>query len=174
MKETAVNKLPYPEVADSPNGAAQIKALADALDVLKWGSRNLKPTMGVVQATSNLTLTESYADVAGGVLEITPAVASLLKITTIFRFTGVGEAGSGVSMVGTVKLDAAAEEARVAASNAHSGGAESQATVSQVHLLSLTAAKHTIKLRAKKFGGGGTTGLLVAADTCFMYELVAS
>jgi hypothetical protein len=46
-----------------------------------------------------------------------------------------------------------------------------EATVVQVYGLALTAAAHTIKLRAKKEEGDAT---VKAAGTAFSYELIAS
>lgn len=169
MAETPVNKLPYPVDADIPNGPAQIKALADALDALKWGSRNLKPTAGVVQASESLSLSGAYQDVPGTSLEITPAVASILKVTAVFEFRA-GEVTA--EYAGTMRLDAADQTplALLGVSNV----SPSKATVVQVYSLALTAALHTIKMRARRSSGasGGTLG--GEGSTRYLYELIAS
>lgn len=79
-KTTTVNALPYPEDTDAPNGPAQIKALAELLDTLKYGSRNLKPTVEEKQQSEDMTLTESFVLVPGLKYEVTPAVASKLIV----------------------------------------------------------------------------------------------
>lgn len=159
--ETSVNKIPYPKDADAPDGPTQIKALAELLDTLKWGSRNLKPTAGIIAGNEDLTLTTSYQDVPGAKLEYTPPVAVNLHILTVFDFLAEsttpehepgGEPGEAF---GSVKLDSAAEQTPLAKFDIDGLG---RATVSQVHSLALTAAAHTIKLRAKKGGGNAVCG----------------
>lgn len=166
--ETPINKIPYALDADAPDYPTQGKATAELLDTLKWGSRNLKPTVGVKQAEKDLTLTGSYQDITmvGGNLEITPVVASVLLVIPTFDFNvaGVGAHGNG-----TVRLDAA-DQARTAEWG-NGGGTDSwqSKTVSQNYALSLEPGAHTIKMRAK-----GSGGSLIAANTSFLYLLLAS
>lgn len=167
MAETPVNKLPYPTDADAPDGPVQIKALADALDVLKLGSRNLKPTIDIISASGDLTLTGSYQDVPGCVLEYTPPIAMNLFVLAIFEMQG-----SPGECWGSIKLDEEAESAALAKSSNDAG--TDRHTVSQVYKLALSAAKHTIKLRAKKGPAeANNTGIVRTAGTRFLYLAVA-
>lgn len=168
-KTTTVNAIPYPEDADAPDGPVQIKALAELLDTLKWGSRNLKPTTGIVEATETLGLTGAYQDVKGTTLEITPAVASILKVTAVFEFRA-GEAEARYE--GTMRLDAADQTptARLNVANV----APSSANIPQVYSLALTAALHTIKMRAKRSSGASGGAVGGEGNTRYLYELVAS
>ena len=162
-KTAAPHEIPYYLGTDKPpDMAAVTKAMADRLHLRL-------PTAGLVQASASLGLTGSYQDVAGTTLEITPAVASILKVTAAFEFragevTGVYE--------GTMRLDAADQTptACIGVTNV----APSKIVVCQVYLLALTAAAHTIKMRAKRTSGasGGTLG--GEGNTRYLYELVAS
>lgn len=166
---SAVNKIPYSLGTDKPPDVPAVtKAMAEALDALKWGSRNLKPTVGVKAATESLALTGSYQDVVGTTLEITPAVASILNITAIFEFR-LGEAAARFN--GTIRLDST-DQTPVAAYEA--SGAGNRATVSQVYSLSLTAALHTVKMRAIRASGASGGVLGGEGSTRYLYTLVAS
>jgi hypothetical protein len=167
MKATAINAIPYPEDSDAPNGPQQIKELATLLDVLKWGSRNLKPTLVLKSATKALELTTSYQDVTGAVLEITPAVASVLKVTIIADLTVLGPGGSAQA---SIKVDSETEDAAVAHLD-NDTAASLRVTASQIYVVTLSAAAHTIKMRAKKVGGTATAN---TAQTRIMGELYAS
>lgn len=180
MKETTVNKLPYPEDTDAPDGAAQIKALVDLLDTLKWGSRNLKPTLGLIQATTGATALESnFADVPGAVLEITPDVASNLAIVTFadLEETGPTSTTTIARPYSTIKLDAEADHSRwgTIQSGIIGNGTNItpfvRGTAVQGYVLALSAAKHTIKLRAKRSGASGNVN---GAGSGFLYLLAAS
>lgn len=174
MKETA-NGLPYPEDTDSPDGPAQIKALADALDVLKWGSRNLKPTVGVVGCSADLNLTNAYQDVPGTELKITPAVASTLLVVASFNFIFETVDGNYRAQ-GTMRLDSTDQEGRVAnAGGLIKASIDTPVHGMQVYALALTAAAHTLKMRAK-YDVRETGGNIRIQDlgTAFLYALVAS
>lgn len=168
-KTTTVNAIPYPEDTDAPDGPAQIKALAELLDTLKWGSRNLAPTVGMVNASGGLLLTESAVDVPGAVLEITPAVASKLLVVSSFRLMARNSGGAS----GSIWLDGvkSSKECGVSLTGTTTGAASS-VSVPLYEVLTLTAAKHTIKLRAQKEGTVECT--LTASGTGFLYVLVAS
>lgn len=173
-KTTTIHGLPYPEDADSPDGPAQIKALAEALDALKYGSRSLKPTALVAGASGTLSLTEAFQDVSGMVIEVAPAVASILLVTAVFDLESiVGKAEwSGDSFqaeaYGTVKLNSGADQTRQATllhiqsgkinPSSGLGGADGaytlRGTFSQTYALALTAGSHTVKGRAKRNGNG--------------------
>lgn len=119
--------------------------------------------MGVKSASGDLTLSASYEDVPGTTLEITPNVASILKVTAVFHFSTISPGGAH----GTVRLNAE-DQAEVASLNTT---VESAGTVGQVYLLQLPAAKNTIKLRAKRNGAAGKT---LAVSTRYLYELTAA
>lgn len=166
-KTTAVNNLPYPEDTDAPDGPAQIKALAELLDTLKWGSRNLKPSIGMKgMSADSLELTTSYQDIEGCKLDITPAVSSNLFIVAAFDMQVISE--SAPELLGAIKVDAEAERERLARLYAANG---TRATTILVDVIALTAAAHTIKLRTKRVGGAGKVWKL---GTGFGYLLVAS
>lgn len=175
--KSAIYEFPSPEDAESPNGPAQIKALADKLDGTQWQSRSLKPTVGVKQASGALlVLTTSYQDIPGTTLEITPAVTSILRIWAVFGFQAQILSGVEESVAfGITNLDGVDQLAQYA----QLGVVSAATVIGQGALatnLSLTAAiKHTIKLRAKKTGTGSTAVLgLQPAPTHYAYELIAS
>lgn len=136
-------------------------------------SRKFKPSTGVIAATSNLVLTESYQDVPGGKLEITPAVASKIMIVVFFDFFVA--LGSGQAL-GSISLDGGAENAKTANSEAFLPTWTSETglrqTVGQVYELSLTAASHTIKMRAKRVVG--TSSYAVNKEGSQMLYFLAS
>lgn len=206
MPATTSNGNPYPLDADAPDGPAQIKALAEALNSIpakllasdsveeakikdlavttkkianaaiatakladgavtepKLGdgagtSRKLKPTAGLIAASSNLVLTGVYADVPGGVLVITPAVPSVLVVIATFQF-------SNSSTIGSLSLDGETEDGRAAVGT----GA---GVASQTYFIGLSAAKHTIKMRAKRTAE--VTREALAEGTGLVYMLFAS
>lgn len=130
-------------------------------------SRKAKLTCGQVEATENLTIaSEAFADVVGAELKITPAVASLLKVTAVFDVEG-GSAGSVI--IGGLNLDGV-DQTRVAVYK--TGTANTQTMITQTYVLALSVAAHTIKLRGRRNAGEG--GKILSAHTGFMYELVAS
>lgn len=170
MDETAINKLPFPEDTDAPNGPEQIKALADALDVLNWGSRNLKPTVGIKRCSTELSLTEAFQDVAmtGGDLAITPAVASNLIVVAQIA---VGSATNGSDHEFAFKVDAEAE--RESTNLFPGAGVGNRVIVPHIDVIPLSAAAHTIKLRARAIPNTGPPK--VKNDgTWFAYALFAS
>ena len=121
-------------------------------------SKKLKPTAGVITASGESTLTASYADVSGAKLEITPSVASLLLVTAVFDFEveTVATPGAVVEAVGSLKVDSESEQSIGAIFSKKSLGTVDalRNSASQTYALSLTAATHTIKMRAKKNGEG--------------------
>jgi hypothetical protein len=146
--ETSVNKIPFPLDADAPDGPTQIKALAELLDTLKWGSRNLKPTAGMLgPEIAPLELTGSYGDLPGITQEVTPAVASNIFVVGLFSMMEL-TAGGGIAE-GTLKLDATDQLGPTAF------GTVLNTYTASAWILSLSAEKHTIKLRAKRSGGSG-------------------
>lgn len=145
-------------------------------------SRKLKPTVGTKAASADLALGTSYADIAltGGDLSITPAVASLLKVTAVFNFRLIGTVSTEGYMEarGTINLDGADQTAEAYALHLSDSPASSadtlNVTVTQVYLLSLTAAAHTIKMRGRRGSSvlGGASAL--SPMTRMLYELVAA
>ena len=123
-------------------------------------SRKLKPTIGIVSSTADLTLTGSFQDIPGTELKITPAVASKLKITAFFDLEGNATCQGALNLDGVDQTNVAHMGPTAETFERH--------TVGQVWLLSLTAAAHTIKMRAKG------TGTAHHPDTQMLYELVAS
>lgn len=171
--ETSVNKIPYPIDADAPDGPTQIKALAELLDTLKWGSRNLKPTVGVKAASSPLVLGESFADISGAKWEVTPNVASVAVIVAVWQAQIT--VGGSATVQGTVRLDAT-DQTRVASTELLASESITQgptlAMMTQIYVLALTAEAHTVKLRAKKLAGSAASQ--VGTDSAFLYALLAS
>jgi hypothetical protein len=166
--ESAVYKIPSPEDKDAPNGPAEFKAQADAIDAIKWLSRSLKPTIGVVQASEGFELPEAYKDVPGTTLELTPAVASTLLVVANWHFQ---TAAAGTILSGTMSLNGVDQTPTglltVGGSNAV------YQTVPQVYALALPAEKNTIKMRAKS-STKSVVYSLVAANTRYLYAMFAS
>lgn len=160
-KTTSVNAIPYPEDGEAPDGPAQIKALAELLDTLKWGSRNLKPTIGRKLSTEALVLTESDADIPGTELEITPAVESYLAIVAVFR----RNASKG-SVNGSV-YDGAFTQGVVAQVPETTNSETRQVT--GFALVTLTPELHKIKLRASRSGATASS----VSDASYLYLLLA-
>jgi len=131
-------------------------------------SRKMKPTVGEkAMSAEALVLEELYADLAGCQLEITPAVASNLVVTGVFEVVAVEAA---VEMYGSVKVDAEAEKGTVA--RYRGGAASARSTVMQTWVIPLTAALHTIKLRAKR--NSAAKGTVFQPGTKMSYQLFAA
>jgi hypothetical protein len=135
-------------------------------------SRKFKPTTGIVQATAGNTLLEAgYKDIPGSELTLTPAVASKLVVVATFGLNVNGGGGVGANAQGTINLDVA-DQTRSAKWG--QGGATQvwiETTMAQSYALSLTAAAHTIKLRAKVPTGAAES---VGGNCSFLYMLAAS
>jgi hypothetical protein len=133
----------------------------------------LKETVDVKAATGNLTLTTSAQDVPGATVTFTPDVACFALVTTIFDFS-LSNVGSSLIVFGTLVVDGAAQSP-VAIAQADLSGIQGTAgfrhTVSQVHKVTLSAASHTLKLQAFKFGTA--TAVANQPHTRFLYRLVA-
>lgn len=171
-----------PQIKENAIGAAEIAPSAVAESELADAavtSRKSKLTSGVIGPTGSLALTNAYQDAsggAGGSLEITPAVPSVLLVDAFFYFllqpegSGWGtinvdgtDLGSTFEELGSVQIPARGE-------NPSTTRAMS-ITVPSFYRVPLTAAKHTIKLRAKKVTGGASTNLEAAMAR---YVLIAS
>lgn len=137
-------------------------------------SRKAKLTAGVVEASESWALTLVYEDAPGASLEITPAVPSLLLVTAVFCFGW--ENADTQSAQGTISLDGVDQTSMAVLTNTVPGatGADALTTVPQVYSLSLSAAKHTVKMRARRVAAGPAAGVLFATErTRFIYQLVA-
>lgn len=133
-------------------------------------SRKLKPTVGIVEATSSgKAVGGAFEDVTSATLEITPDVASKIKITAVWHGQRLSGAGA---IQGCMRLDGVDQTAAAPISYIPDvTGA--LAVMTQVYIFSLTTEKHSIKMRVKDAsGGGGIT--YVASSTRFLYELIAS
>lgn len=126
-------------------------------------SPKTKLTTETKVSSAPLVLTEAYKDIEGTTYEVTPSVACKLFLVASFRMLCT----SGATAVGTVGLDGVdqTDEARLTPES----GKIVSATVSEIYVLSLTVAKHTIKLRGKRETGSGEclkakfAGFLVAS-----------
>jgi hypothetical protein len=164
--EIAADAVGSSEIAENAVGASEIAAGAVGESELADGaanSRKIKPTVGLITSTKNLTLSGSWQDVPGAELTITPAVASKLKITAFFDLEG------NVTCKGAVSLDGVDQTTSTALMGPTVETYERH-TVGQVWLLSLTAASHTIKLRA--WGSASSTAHFPGTQA--LYELVAA
>lgn len=117
-------------------------------------SRKWKPESGIMTLSEEKALGEALEDMPGMKLEITPAVPSILKVhlAACIRVTG----GAPVARCG-ISVDAV-DQADYAEFNSTAGN---WATCHMVYRIALTAALHTIKVRARR-QVGGTGSLLVA------------
>ncbi len=129
-------------------------------------SRKTKPTTGLVKATGALTAGVAATLVPGAKLEITPAVASVLLVQAVFDIEVIGSTIAS----GDIYVDGAlTEDGQGAVLSA------GRATVAAVSRFSLSAAKHTIELRASVSTGiGGANAVVAANRTRFTYELFAA
>jgi hypothetical protein len=151
---------------DVTNDEAGVFTIGDG----KVSSRKLKPTVGHQNSSTVLTLGETYQDIAGTEVAITPAVASILIVNAHFTFTPEGNPTSPFGQcVGAITVDGT----RWPVARYWGGVNTSSATVGGSLLFSLTAAAHTVKLQATRLTAvkasvesGGETGL--------SYLLVAS
>lgn len=148
---------------DSKTGAwvPQLKAGSVGTNEMINGSitsPKFKPTAGIKAATANKELTEFLQDISGCVLEITPSIASILRVNLVVNKVGL----AGIE--GNLLVDGVAQEAK-----AWIGNGEVATTAPQVFDIPLTAAAHTIKLQAKKFNAGAAT--LIGVHTRFAYDL---
>lgn len=169
----AENAVGSSEIAPGAVGASEIADGSVGESELADGavtSQKAKLTMGVAAASEDKALASlSFEDVPGAKLEITPAVASYLKVTIVATRNGSAVGG----LFASVKLDAEAEQAACACIPST---LESLTYVSatQVYLLSLAkGTKHTIQMRAKKQGEKSAC-TLAATHTRMFWELFAA
>lgn len=142
-------------------------------------SPKFTPTNGLVQASGDLTLTGSFADVAGATVTFTPSVASYALVWATFDLQAVDGVASGSAYVmeayGTLTVDGVAQTKQAELRNLSQGtsavDADIRGTVSQVYRVALDTTSHTLKLQAKQ--NLGVSGTCYAVGTQFLYMLVA-
>lgn len=163
IKNLAVTEAKLAELAVATAKIANAAVTAEKLADKAVTSRKLKPTRGVINANATLALTEAYQTVPGMELNITPEVES--KLLIIMQIGMIELAGSAW---GTIKVDAEAENTELC-----EVGKETQWKGHQIYYVTLTAAAHTILMRAKRgITAGCKTG---GAGECKMfYELMAA
>jgi hypothetical protein len=144
-------------------------------------SRKAKLTADVVEASGDLALTGAYQDVPGASLDITPAVASKLKVTAVWDLYVKGQDTSGVlgaQALGTLSIDGEDQSEQVEhgieINSGFFGVFATRGIACQVYAIPLTAAKHTLKMRAKRGGPQVTEGKCFKLGTRFLYELIAA
>lgn len=151
MGTTANYLFPFPELTDSPNGPAQIGALATAVDTSLKTVENSITTKAYATKVANQSgggqqiVTTSTVDLAGATLSVTTPVASTnVLIVGVFDVESTG--GTDI-FVGTCNISGGFG---TAAGECHWLGA-GRGTVSQQWLVTLTTPQlWTIKLQVTK------------------------
>jgi hypothetical protein len=195
--ETGTHKIPYALGADSPPSVPTItKSMAEKIEALlsKGGdvtiaadgtvtiagvavseakiadkavtSRKLKPTAAGKTQNETKALEAAYIDVPGTTLEITPAVTSNLLVIANFKFKANNATDS---LVGALNVDG---EDKPNTADWFPGVANALGTATLLYPIELTAAAHTIKMRAKR--AAGTGGEVLATGTKMLYVLFGS
>lgn len=146
-------------------------------------SRNIKTTSGLVVATSDLTsptwAPDTWTDLPGATLSITPDVASSLFVVATFEFqldsSGLSWGSVAGEFRGTLTTDGA-QNARETQSRDGNGPDFLVVQLTQAYRVALTAAAHTVKLQARYHNYGSQTPVFKAlsAHTNFLYWLEAS
>jgi hypothetical protein len=150
-------------------------------------SRKVKLTEGEVSATEDLELTEAYADIPGATLEITPPVASILKVYARYCFEFKLPAETLGLVMGSVRVGEGSESKGAAVYGRGSSAditdvaMRRQTTITQTFRLKLAAEKaQVVKLRARRsnnsFSSAKVRATITAAGgnlTGFIYELVS-
>lgn len=117
-------------------------------------SRKLAPTVISETATANVTGISSEVDITGCTTTFTPAIASIAIVWGVFHFLS-GSTANDI-FYGALNVDSSneAEVARYHVPTSGGGG-----TFAQVWVVPLTAASHTLKLRAGRVSGSGTASV---------------
>jgi hypothetical protein len=158
------------------SGVPQYVAFSGDLSVDEDGVATLTSSaVGVGGATgSSLALTVSAQDVPGTSLTITPTVASKLLVVGTFEFYLNASGPILMNAQGLLSVDGSLQTnvAQFRFSDSDAADHSANATVGQSWVVPLTAAAHTVKLRAALFSGTSITGSgsLVAAS--YSYILV--
>lgn len=162
IKALAVTEAKIAELAVTTSRIANLAITEGKLADGAVSSRKFKPTSGEITPSAGLVLTEAYVLIPGMKLEITPPVASVL-------FLNVTLQGSGSEHCrGQYWLDGVEKDFLLMSS------AFASIMGSSTFRIPLTAAEHTIEIRAKKFGAGACTIANAAGWTRMNYVLVSS
>lgn len=153
------------------NGNLRTGAGIVAAKLASIGSEIKGFSVGSKSASEDLTLTSSYQDVPGASLEITPTVESKLIVLAAYNFTFT-EHVQGFKYYGTLKVDSGSEQSNVAKLGGNNASFE--ATVFQPYVLTLSAAKHTINMRAKGEVNAAASPKVLKTNTGFVYLLLAA
>lgn len=145
------------EIAEGGVGTVEI---ADA----SVTSRKIKTTIEELESSSDFTIAASgeYQNVPGLKLEITPLVASKMKIEVALK-SQIAHEDSGIAEnFFSIKVD---EEAERTDTTVHRDGNANGLTVVETIpglwvVSGLSAAKHTIQVRAKRISGASTNKIL--------------
>lgn len=136
-------------------------------------------TAGYVAATSNLSLSSSWADISGASVTFTSVLCKAI-IHCVFNLecdTGTGAMFENTDIRGRLVVDGTGEskEARLRSYDPRETGIGAQniiaGTVSQIYVVSLAASSHTLKLQG--YGSSAGTDTCIAAGTGFIYQLIA-
>ena len=135
------------------NGVSSINSgnVVDTRPIARIGnglvtSAALKPTAGLLRASTYLSLTTAATLVPGQTFSVTPTVASLLRVTTVFDFDGYGAASAGDYAIGSLFVNGSVQSGSAIYIFPSSTG---RATVAQLYELSLTAnTSYTVEQRA--------------------------
>lgn len=126
--------------------------------------------VGRISASSDLSLTSSYQDVPGATLSITPSVPSLLLVFAVADLEGSTPTEIAVGKTIAVLNVDGSDRSEQLINGFLSTSAIVRETVSQAFSVSLTAAAHTVKLRAKM--EKLTSGKAHQTNTGFLYLLI--
>lgn len=136
-------------------------------------SRKLKPTTGVKLYTEVLELSAAMEDIPNTTLELTTIAPSILLIDAFWEYTMLeGDPSATTGGRGTIRVDGvdSTPQALFWAFKLP----ESQklyGSVTMPYMVNLTAATHTIKLRAKR---AGSKKVSIEGNTGYRYMLFAS
>lgn len=134
-------------------------------------SRHLTPTVRIETATSNTTINSgSDTDINGCTMTFTPAIAStaIVVATVDVEYTVAGSLGGEICIV-ELDVDGVDEASQVVVEPP----AGSRVTLSQVWLVNLTAAAHTLKLQGRAvYGGTAPTFVISSPHTRIMVTLI--
>ena len=139
---------------------AEFDAIAEAFNGL------FKP--GRVSASGTLALTTSYQDVPGASLSITPAVPSLLLVLATANLE-LANPSSAAEALATLNVDGSDRADKMRLTSIISAGLAG-GTFTQGYDVSLSAAAHTVKMRAKRVNA--ESGACQEANTGFLYLLI--
>lgn len=118
----------------------------------KITSRMLAPTIIEQRCTAGTTTSgTTETDLTGATISVTPAIASVALVIGVFRVSS--HTVDGDQFLGLLDVDGTNEGA---AAVINATGVASRQTFTQIWLVPLTAAAHTLKLQALRNSGTGT------------------